>query len=685
MSTGKIKVFGGCLGNSRGQSIIFLGAILLCVALVRVPHLGLSLLNPDEAQYVAFASYLNTNDISAFDRPILHVYTQWLAQWAGRLFGNYELLPLRVLCMAAFAIVAISLGAITRRPLGMIPSLLGVVFFTYESLFFEGLSISREILCLVGVCLSWIIYLRPGTPGRLDVFWAGMAAGSSLWFKEQAIFLTWAIPLDIVYRSLIDRRKKHGLSLLSCYVAGGVAMGIVMAIPMLTRGTFHQQWEWLTRVELSYATSSEGVNSASWIVYTNNMYLDVPFRHLLLAAGLGWLLGLWRMIRPSRLPGSSLRESGSAVPRIVTLAVWSLPLSLWAFQLGLRMHLHYFLLVLPSLSILLAFFISEMLGAYSGSRVQRVMAALLVVLVIVDDSLLQSSFPEGAWGGQESIRTIFLFLAMAVCFVSVFPFRLKADSSWREWIAPSGALLILGITVLSLIQTVHGDPCRSFARGFSLQNYQSLADEIRRRTRDDDRLFVWGWRPELYFYSRRPAASSFTIAVDILADPNATVRLGPAYYEPYLSDLLRELEESKPKYIADAWLISLFGANYRLDHFPPLDEYVKREYDFEGCVDGCLFYRRRDQPPGGGSSGKLPSVEDEFVWLEGLLKKNPDDPMLLLTQADICLQEGRLVDALEIYRNIHHRYQSWDLIGKRLRMMDRLLSQQKEQANVIDE
>jgi hypothetical protein len=77
------------------------------------------------------------------------------------------------------------------------------------------------------------------------------------------------------------------------------------------------------------------------------------------------------------------------------------------------------------------------------------------------------------------------------------------------------------------------------------------AQYIKQNTREDDRIFVYGSEPQLYFYSNRKSATGYIYMYDL------------AYRHPYLgwmqSDMIREVELNRPRMIvyvstATSWL-----------------------------------------------------------------------------------------------------------------------------------
>jgi hypothetical protein len=93
--------------------------------------------------------------------------------------------------------------------------------------------------------------------------------------------------------------------------------------------------------------------------------------------------------------------------------------------------------------------------------------------------------------------------------------------------------------------------CRTVYGGNPFPESLPVAQYIKQNTREDDRIFVYGSEPQLYFYSNRKSATGYIYMYDL------------AYRHPYLSrmqsDMIREVELNRPRMIvhvstAMSWL-----------------------------------------------------------------------------------------------------------------------------------
>jgi len=83
--------------------------------------------------------------------------------------------------------------------------------------------------------------------------------------------------------------------------------------------------------------------------------------------------------------------------------------------------------------------------------------------------------------------------------------------------------------------------CRKLYGGNPFPESLPVAEYIKQNTREDDRVFVYGSEPQLYFYSNRKSATGYIYMYDL------------AYHHPYLgrmqSDMIREVELNRPRMI----------------------------------------------------------------------------------------------------------------------------------------
>jgi hypothetical protein len=135
---------------------------------------------------------------------------------------------------------------------------------------------------------------------------------------------------------------------------------------------------------------------------------------------------------------------------------------------------------------------------------------------------------------------------------------------------------------------------------------EAVASTVRSLTAPGDRIFVWGYWPQLYYYARRPPATRFVYAQTLAGyvpghpdslDPTADTR----HY--VISDHWRLWSEDMQRHPAELIIDTAPGAihfweKYPIGDYPPLKEMISRRYRLEAEVGGVRIYRLRRDPAG---------------------------------------------------------------------------------------
>ena len=115
-------------------------------------------------------------------------------------------------------------------------------------------------------------------------------------------------------------------------------------------------------------------------------------------------------------------------------------------------------------------------------------------------------------------------------------------------------------------------------------------------------VFVWGYAPPIYYYSRLPAASRFVVLAQArltgyVSGNLARVR-GPASRDGAVEGehwtwLMDDLERRRATYIVDTAPAGIYRWNrYPLEDYPPLRDYVAKEFELVDEVAAVRLYRR---------------------------------------------------------------------------------------------
>jgi hypothetical protein len=114
-----------------------------------------------------------------------------------------------------------------------------------------------------------------------------------------------------------------------------------------------------------------------------------------------------------------------------------------------------------------------------------------------------------------------------------------------------------------------------------------------------DYLFVWGYRPEIYYWSGLLPASRFLSTQPLTGVPADVHYFGDDYrslLDPSVTadarrQLVGDLEETQPKYIVDE--IGFFNNHLAILQYPELRDFMS-DYKPLGATGRFFIYRRRD-------------------------------------------------------------------------------------------
>jgi len=123
---------------------------------------------------------------------------------------------------------------------------------------------------------------------------------------------------------------------------------------------------------------------------------------------------------------------------------------------------------------------------------------------------------------------------------------------------------------------------------------REAARRIRASAKAGETLFVWGYRPELYVYTRMPAASRF-----LESQPLTGVFADRHLFDTHVSDATlaersrREVIQSRPDWIVDG--LSAIQPALRMDAYPELRRWLE-PYRPQAATRLARIYRRAEGP-----------------------------------------------------------------------------------------
>lgn len=478
--------------SPREWDVLNLAIVMLVAILIRLPFVHARVLVDDEAEFMATAVYTQAMGQSAFNSPV-HPYTIAAYRCAVDWFGRYNMLPLRAATDILAALIA---GLIylwlVRSTARWCALFVGVCYGVY-SMYYNGCLVGREFPCSFALVVgAYLFLLSRDAVGRRErwlLLASGVATGAALFWKEQAAYITQAIPLWLVLQALCQRRWQPWLGQGLWYAAGGLLAGVFYVIPFLLTGTLSARIEGF--LEYAHGFSGFGKSFPQRLLPESTRIFDQFYwlrpAKLLLLSGYGvcllelLLLGrrLWAGNRPDGTPEKATlrcRDSG-------LLAVCYIVTSSAAVSMGHRYGVGYFLLWLPFIFIAAGHGLYLMVTNSTGWLGVAAMLGLVFVGLteISDGSPIVCMFILVAMGASAAVwlvcqrrlgwrMTNWLQTVLAAMFLGMLFLEEPRVTAWSNYAAELDAYSGLHPSVLFIQQ--HAEP--------------------------GDRLFVWGWQPEYY-------------------------------------------------------------------------------------------------------------------------------------------------------------------------------------------
>ena len=132
----------------------------------------------------------------------------------------------------------------------------------------------------------------------------------------------------------------------------------------------------------------------------------------------------------------------------------------------------------------------------------------------------------------------------------------------------------------------------TYGRGhFSLQGDWEVAQFLSKRSRAQDRIWVWGFEPAIYLFAERRPATRF------IYDLPLSIDVANPWTPRWQQEALQVLRRSPPRYIVvatqDVTAVEREDSRAQLRYFPALARWLQRTYILETQVERFLIYRRK--------------------------------------------------------------------------------------------
>jgi len=317
---------------------------------------------------------------------------------------------------------------------------------------------------------------------------SGLLLGIGALMKQPALLF---IPFGAIYLLWNDVHQRFGLKKI---VLRNLIFGIAAIVPLgITclilwyAGVIDKFWFWTIKYATQYGSVVIGeIYSSKWPL---SRAMEVSVQGVTGAIGMGWVL--WALAGLSLVVGLWDRSSRASTSFLLLLLVFS---TLAVCQ-GFYFRPHYFIMMLPAVSLLVGVVLSKL----SDLLTSRMILVRFGPLLLLGTAL---SVP-------------------IICDKKIFFEASPAEAS--RMIYPES-------------------PFPESVR---------IADYVREHTMPDDRIAVLGSEPQIYFYSQRHSATGY-IYTYALMEPQK-------YAGQMQEEMIREIEGANPKYLVsvvmnDSWL-----------------------------------------------------------------------------------------------------------------------------------
>jgi len=510
-----------------------------------------------------------------------------------KLFGAH-ILVIRLFTLFYSVAISATLYLFGSRLYGKREGLLAAAMFvvfstTYTTGHVQGLN--TDFLMMLpytagAYLLTRSVEANEGAPSRARKWLAlagGALVGVAFQINPKAIF-------DLVFflLLLLIARKWHGshagfraralAGLLALAIAGLFAGALPFFIYIAATGALSDYWlyvwDWGARYAGYYSiwkTLWTALSqSANYFALNNTLLITLAF--VVASVILRARRKRFDKVDAKQAAGAGFASIGVYRSDIIVL-VW-LAASYCGLALGGRFFGHYFFQIMPALCLLGGRGLIEIISRLNTPRVSLTARLLVMGLILTGFIFTLARFHS---------RTFTLALDYA---------RQSKSEKSMDW----------------LHERLNREERMAAAVARQLPDPVGAADlkdvEALRRDAPDDYLFVWGYRPEIYYWSGLRPASRYLSTQPLTGVP-ADIHYFGWDYEHLLdeaktaqarAELARELGQARPAFIIDE--LGFFNNDLSIQDYAELRDIIQG-YDYVGATARFLIYRRKDLPDGG--------------------------------------------------------------------------------------
>lgn len=180
------------------------------------------------------------------------------------------------------------------------------------------------------------------------------------------------------------------------------------------------------------------------------------------------------------------------------------------------------------------------------------------------------------------LPAVSIFIAMSIDFIDRV-FKVKFSPTSLNHFKYLFFILIFGFILFQNRNYLFIEPVNQICRKYYPRNpfveSVPIADYIKKNTLKGDKVAILGSEPQIFFYADRESATSFIYAYHLVS--------GKKYDIQFQQQAIEEIEEAKPKYFIlvnspYSWLLQ---PEAPLDIFNWINYYLSRNYTLAGLVD----------------------------------------------------------------------------------------------------
>jgi hypothetical protein len=501
--------------------------VVLFVVVVRVGLLDVPL-ERDEGEYAYTAErilegvlpYTESYDLKM---PGLHaVYAVFLAVFGHTRAGIHS--GLLVVSVATVLIVFFLARRLFDATAGAVASAAFAVMCLSQKVL--GFTTNAEPLLLLPALGGVLLMLRAIESGRrAELFLSGLLLGAAFVIKQPALFFAAFAGLYLIFAHIQEGSLPwpERIRQYAVYSAGAAAPFAVACLVLA--GVLSEFLFWTFSYSFAYGSAVP-------------LHMGLVF----LKEGLAGILSSQLLIWALAALGLSALAWDRRARSNGTFIVGFLLFSFLAVSVGLIYRKHYFILMLPAVSLLAGAGVSSLSRLFSGAG----------------PALLRRTIPAAA-------------AVIAILF---------AIYAERDYLFRMGPMEISRAT--------YGP--NPFIEAIEIGGY------IKARTTPDEKIAVLGSEPEIYFYSNRRAATKYIVMYPLTGEHEYALKMQ--------EELIGEIESARPAFLVIvnvpmSW--SLQPDSKRL-LFDWVEEYVPANYDRVGVVDipanGRTLYRWGEESAG---------------------------------------------------------------------------------------